>query len=284
MSKQVLGRGLSGIVPIRSSGNDAGITTISLNKIKPNKYQPRKTFNEESLKELAESIKEHGLAQPILVTPSFNAGEYEIIAGERRFRACQIAGQTEIKAIVRDNVSDKQKMELALLENMQREDLNPIEEALGLKRFIDEFQYTHEQISQKISKTRTVITNALRLLNLPKDIQELISQNKISAGHGRVLAGFSDDEKAIRVLVKQIMEGDLSVNTAERLAAKLKNPAKEKKAKRQEIEIKALNEKLQDKFRTKTKVSGSSKKGKIEIFYFSIDELERIVNELNIKL
>jgi ParB family chromosome partitioning protein len=292
MQKQVLGRGLPTrervldvFISHPQKQNAAGgdIVEIPLEKIKPNKYQPRKNFDDEKLQELAASIKEHGLLSPIVVTPAIDEGEYEIIAGERRYRASQIAGKSEIKAIIKEVVTDKQKMEFALLENMQREDLNPIEEAQGFKRFIDEFGYTHELISQKVSKNRSVITNALRLLNLPQDIQDLISKEQISAGHGRMLAGL-DNEKIIRDIVEKILKDGLSVRAVENLISELKAEKTEKPPKRQEAEIEKLNEELQRKFGAKTKVIGSNQKGKIEIFYFSLEDLERIVKELNINI
>jgi len=280
MSKQVLGRGLQGLVPQKSSAEET-IISIPLNKIKPNRFQPRKRFNEEKLKELAQSIKKHGLAQPILVSSGIVPGEYEIIAGERRFRASKIAGKTDIKAIVKQNTDDIFKMDMALIENLQREDLNPIEEAQAFKRLIEEFHHTHEEIADKISKERSVITNALRLLNLPTDIQDLLAEGKISAGHGKMLAGL-EDESQIREMVDRILNDKLPVRALEQLVKKIKTAKTNKKP--QEIELVNFQEEMQRKFGTKVKIIGNNKKGKIEIHYFSLQDLERIFEQLNNKI
>ncbi|MDR0823327.1 MAG: ParB/RepB/Spo0J family partition protein [Endomicrobium sp.] len=277
--KQVLGRGLQGLVPSIANRNNVGesVITIPLNKIKPNKFQPRRKFNEEKLQELAESIKTHGLAQPILVSQSIVPGEYEIIAGERRYRASKLAGKTDISAIVKQGANDIFKMDMALIENIQREDLNPIEEALAFKRLLEEFNHTHEEIAKKISKNRSVITNSLRLLNLPQDIQDLLAEGKISSGHGRMLAGI-EDEKVLRDTVDRILNDKLPVRAVEKLVKSIK--ASKKPAAKQEIELTNFTEDLQRKFGTKVKIIGSSKKGKIEIHYFSLDDLERISGQL----
>ncbi|MDR1195526.1 MAG: ParB/RepB/Spo0J family partition protein [Endomicrobium sp.] len=285
MHKKALGRGLESLIPGLSSNKAVGgesVITIQLNKIRPNRYQPRKNFNKEKLHELAESIKTHGLAQPILVTPSIAPGEYEIIAGERRFRASKLAGLKDIKAIVKYGTDDKQKFDLALIENLQREDLDPVEEAKAFKRLIEEFNHTHEEIAAVLGKNRSVITNTLRLLNLPEDIQILITEGKLSAGHGRMLAGI-EDENQIRELVEQILNEKLSVRAVEKIAAEKKTkPAKEPQ--KQEIELINLKEEIQRKLGTKTNIAGSSKKGKIEIFYYSLEDLERIAKELNLQI
>lgn len=293
MQKKALGRGLESLIPGLSANKATGgesVITISLSKIKPNRYQPRKNFNKEKLQELADSIKKHGLAQPVLVTPSVAPGEYELIAGERRFRASKIAGMKDIRAIVKQSADDKQKFDLALIENLQREDLDPVEEAKAFKRLIEEFGHTHEEIAAVIGKNRTVITNTLRLLNLPEDIQDLITEGKISAGHGRMLAGI-EDEQQIRALVEQILSEKLSVRAVEKIASEMKGAEsadkKEKTAKepkKQEVELIHLKEEIQRRLGTKANISGSSKKGKIEIFYYSLEDLERIARELNFQI
>jgi ParB family chromosome partitioning protein len=285
MQKKALGRGLESLIPGLAANKPAGgeaVITISLSKIKPNRFQPRLNFNKEKLQELAESIKTHGLAQPILVTPSIAPGEYEIIAGERRFRASKLAGLKDIKAIVKQSADDKQKFDLALIENLQREDLDPVEEAKAFKRLIEEFNHTHEEIAAVLGKNRSVITNTLRLLNLPEDVQILITEGKISAGHGRMLAGL-EDEAQIRELVTQILDEKLSVRAVEKIAAQKKEnaPAEPKEPKKQEVELIHLKEEIQRKLGTKANISGNSKKGKIEIFYYSLEDLERIAKELN---
>jgi len=280
MQKKALGRGLESLIP-SMSGNKTqsgeAVINIPLNKIKPNRFQPRQKFNKEKLEELADSIKKHGLAQPILVTPSIVPGEYEIIAGERRFRASKLAGNKDIKAIVKQGANDRQRFDLALIENLQREDLNPVEEAKAYKRLTEEFGHTHENIAEIIGKDRSVISNTLRLLVLPEDVQVLISEGKISSGHGRMLAGI-EDENQIRALVEQILNEKLSVRATEKIVSSKKEPKIPKK--KQEIELIHLKEELQRKMGTKANISGSSKKGKIEIYYYSLVDLERIAKQL----
>jgi ParB family chromosome partitioning protein len=284
MQKKVLGRGLESLIPTLGSNKiTAGevVVTIPLNKIRPNRFQPRNKFNAEKLQELANSIKKHGLAQPILVAASILPGEYEIIAGERRYRASKLARNKDIKAIVKQSANDKQRFDLALIENIQREDLDPIEEAQAFKRLIEEFGHTHEQISEIIGKERSVISNTLRLLSLPEDIQKLITDGKITSGHGRMLAGIEDADK-IRAIVDQILNEKLSVRVVEKIASGLKPEKKSGKQKKQEIELVHLKEEIQRKLGTKANITGTSKKGRIEIYYYSLDDLERIVKELKI--
>jgi len=282
MQKKALGQGLASLMPSLAGNklqNGEAVRTIPLNKIKPNRFQPRKKFDKAKLEELADSIKRHGLAQPILVSQSIVPGEYEIIAGERRFRASKIAGNKDIKAIVMPSTNDKQRFDLALIENLQREDLDPVEEAKAYKRLMEEFGHTHENISEIIGKERSVISNTLRLLTLPEDIQALISEGKISAGHGRMLAGI-EDEKEIRALAQQILSDKLSVRAVEGLVKQQKTPAKTKAAKKQEIELIHLKEEIQRKLGAKANISGSSKKGKIEIYYYGLEDLERLAQIL----
>lgn len=285
MQKKALGRGLESLIPSLAAKTPTGeaVITIPLNKIKPNRFQPRKKFDKAKLQELADSIKQHGLAQPILVAASIIPGEYEIIAGERRYRASKLAGKKDIKAIVKQAADDKQRFDLALIENLQREDLNAMEEAKAYKRLIDEFNHTHEEVASIIGKDRSVISNSLRLLNLPEDVQNLISEGKLSAGHGRMLAGI-EDENQIRTLVDQIIKEKLSVRAVEKIASEMKGTSAEKKVKapkKQEVELIHLKEEIQRKLGTKVNISGTSQKGKIEIFYYSLEDLERIARELN---
>jgi ParB family chromosome partitioning protein len=282
MQKKSLGRGLESLIPsINKSQRGESVVTIPLSKIKPNRFQPRKKFNEEKLKDLADSIKKHGLAQPILVTESVVPGEYEIIAGERRFRASKLAGKKDIKAIVKQFADDKQRFDLALIENIQRENLDPIEEAKAFKRLIEEFKHTHEQIAELVGRERSVVSNTLRLLSLPENVQSLISEEKISSGHGRMLAGIESEEEIIRI-VNRILNENLSVRTVEKLASELKPEKKAAKQKKQEVELVQLKEELQRKFGAKVNIAGNGKKGKIEIHYSSLADLERIINELKI--
>ncbi|MDR2860699.1 MAG: ParB/RepB/Spo0J family partition protein, partial [Elusimicrobiota bacterium] len=259
------------------------VISIPLSRIKPNKFQPRKKFDDEGLQDLANSINQHGLIQPITVVATVVPGEYELIAGERRFRASKLAGKTDIKAIVRQGTTDKQKMDLALIENIQRENFTPIEEAQAYNRLIEEFKHTHDEIAEVVGKNRSVITNTLRLLSLPEDIQNLIDDGKISSGHGRMLAGI-EDEKQMRELVERILIEKLPVRAVEKIVSDIKKQKKPKTEKQLESEIINFKEEIQRKFGTKANVNGTNKKGKIEIFYYSLQDLERIAQELNIQI
>jgi ParB family chromosome partitioning protein len=284
MKKKALGRGLESLIPsIKKLYGENVVVTVPLNKIKPNRFQSRKKFNEKKLKDLADSIKKYGLVQPILVAASIVPGEYEIIAGERRFRASKLAGKEDIKAIVKQLADDKQSFDLALIENIQRENLDPIEEAKAFKRLIEEFKHTHDQIAEVVGKERSVISNTLRLLSLPDNVQSLISDGKITPGHGRMLAGIENSEEVIHV-VNRILNENLSVRTVEKLTSELKSGKKAVKQKKQEVELVHLKESLQIKFGSKVNITGNSKKGKIEIYYYSLVDLERIINELKIIL
>ncbi|MDR3071028.1 MAG: ParB/RepB/Spo0J family partition protein [Endomicrobium sp.] len=278
MQKKALGRGLESLMSLSTNriSPEEVVVTIPLNKIKPNRFQPRNKFNSEKLQELASSIKKHGLAQPILVTASIVPGEYEIIAGERRYRASKLAGNKDIKAIVKQSVNERQRFDLALIENIQRENLNPIEEAKAFKKLMEEFGNTHEQISEIVGKERSVISNSLRLLSLPEDVKMLIVDGKITPGHGRILAGIEDIDK-IMVIVDQILNKKLSVRAVEKIVSNLKNNKKIVKSEKYEIELVHLKEEIQRKLGTKVNVIGTSKKGKIEIHYYSLEDLERII-------
>ncbi len=282
MQKKALGRGLESLIPAlaaNKASTDETIITIPLDKIKSNRFQPRNKFDEAKLQELAHSIEKHGLAQPILVAASIVPGEYEIIAGERRYRASKLAGNKDIKAIVKQSADDKQRFDLALVENLQREDLDPIEEARAFKRLIEEFGHTHEQIAEIVGRERSVITNTLRLLSLPEDVQLLISEGKISPGHGRMLAGI-EDKNRIGTIADRILNENLSVRAVEKIIAGLRSEKKSDGQKKQEIELTNLKEEIQRKLGTKVNISGTGKKGKIEIYYYSLEDLERITKEL----
>jgi ParB family chromosome partitioning protein len=276
---KALGRGLESLIPqsIKAAQKGEAINTISLDKIKPSKYQSRTDFNEDKLKELAQSIKQHGLAQPLLVSPSIIPGEYELIAGERRWRASRMAGLKEVPAIVKQ-ADDVERFELSLIENIQRENLNSIEEAKAYQRLVEEFGHTQEALAKGLGKDRSVIANTLRLLNLPEDIQEAISAGIMSAGHGRALAGI-EDEKKQKLLLERILKEKLTVREIEAIVAQWKTGAgigTKKKIKKQETELLNLAEELQRRFGTKVKIAGKPSKGRIEIHYYSLKELERI--------
>ncbi|MEG2502248.1 MAG: ParB/RepB/Spo0J family partition protein [Anaerovoracaceae bacterium] len=255
-----------------------GISYIDINEIKPNTNQPRKYFDEEKLYELANSIKEHGLIQPIVLRLCEKG--YEIVAGERRWRAARKAELKTVPCIVRE-LTDEQNMLLAIIENMQREDLNPIEEAEGLSQMINTFGLTQNEISQSVGKSRPYITNSLRLLKLPEEIQDLISTGKISMGHGRALAGISNQERQ-KELADYVMEHQVSVRQIESLI-KGGNPIKKRPAKRgkdKNPNVRLVEEDLKTVLGTKVNLNQAGKKGKIEIEYYSTEELERLIELL----
>jgi ParB family chromosome partitioning protein len=286
MQQQKLGRGLDAIFGNRQlSGAGEAVLSIPLSKIKPNKYQPRENFNEEHIQELAQSIKKYGLIQPISVSPAAIPGEYELIAGERRYRASLAAGLTDIKAVVLSGANDENKMNLALIENLQRENLNPIEEAKAYQRLIDEFKHTHDEISEIVGKSRSTVTNSLRLLALPDYIQTFIYDGKISVSHGKALLGITD-EAILKDLAAKIVDEKISVREIEQLASKTKTdtgPQEQKPPQKPlAVELSNLKDEIQRKFGTKVNIKGNVKKGKIEVFYYSLEDLERIAAALNI--
>lgn len=250
---------------------------IDINDIKPNKDQPRKTFNEEKLKDLANSIKENGVIQPLIIRKAQNG--YELVAGERRWRAARIAEIKKVPCIIRD-FDEKQNMIVAIIENMQRENLDPIEEALGLNEMIKRFEFTQEQVSNALGKSRAYIANSLRLLKLPEKIQNMIIEGRISAAHGRTIITIKDEKKQIEVCDK-IIRNRLSVRAAERLTEKIKDDARPERKKRKpsvNAEIAAVEDELRKIFGTKVNINGKASTGKIEIEYYSVDELNRLID------
>ena len=255
-----------------------GISFVDINNIKPNENQPRKSFDEEKLEELATSIKEHGLIQPVILRKA-EIG-YEIVAGERRWRACRKAGLKEIPCIVKE-LTDEQNMLVAIIENMQREDLNPIEEAEGLNQMIVSFGMTQEQVSKSVGKSRPYITNALRLLKLPEAVKNFVSEGKLTTGHARAIAGIGDPEKQLE-LAKLVLEKNLSVRELEKLIKE--NYVQKKKNSRKKIEKSAdvirVEEDLKQIMGTKVNLTQKGKKGKIEIEYYNKEDLERLIEML----
>lgn len=256
------------------------ILMLKLDLVQPNKEQPRKTFDEEKINELAESIKNYGVLQPLLVQK--NDSFYEIIAGERRWRAAKAAGLKEVPAVLKE-YSKQEAMEISLIENVQRADLNPIEEALGYKQLIDEFGLTQEEIAVRVAKSRTVITNTMRLLKLDEQIQNMLVQGVITSGHARALLSLEDTQMQLKA-AKEILDKKLSVRETERLVKRLQKEASgEKKEEKKKDETLALiYQDLEDRIKSVmgTKVSIHNKdknKGRIEIEYYSEAELERIV-------
>lgn len=253
------------------------IAYIDINDIKPNSNQPRKLFDEEKLDELAASIAEHGLIQPIVLRKKGKG--YEIVAGERRWRAARRVGIKELPCIVKE-LTDEENMLLAIIENMQREDLNPIEEAEGLRQMIDTYGLTQEQVSKSVGKSRPYIANCLRLLRLPDAVMEYVASGELSAGHAKAIAGIDDAERQIQLAEEAIREG-LSVRQLEKLIREEKPKAKKpRKAREKNANVKRVEEDLKEALGTKVTLSQKGNKGKIEIEYYSRDELERLIEML----
>jgi ParB family chromosome partitioning protein len=263
-----------------SENKDEGaeaVKYISIHDVRPNANQPRKTFDEEKIAELAASIRENGIIQPLIVRKKGKA--YEIVAGERRWRASVKAELKEVPCIVRD-IDDEQNMLLAIVENMQREDLNPLEEAEGLNQMIATYGLTQEQVSRSVGKSRPYIANSLRLLKLPDDIKALISEGTISAGHGRALLSVEDEERQ-KKLTDMILKEGLSVRETERLASE-EPAARRKKAGRKpkDPDVAKVEADLKEALGTRVSIRKTGRKGKIEIEFFSRDELERLIEML----
>lgn len=252
-----------------------GEIMVKINEVEPNRDQPRKDFDEDALMELADSIKQFGILQPLIVQKKKNY--YEIIAGERRWRAAKLAGLKEVPIIVK-NYTNQEIVEISLIENIQRENLNPIEEAMAFKRLLEEFNLKQDEVAERVSKSRTAVTNSMRLLKLSERVQQMIVDDMISTGHARALLAIDDEEQQY-MLANKIFDEKLSVRETEKLVKALKNPKKEVKKERQEHTFVYTNLEEQMKNIIGTKVSVSPKangKGKIEIEYYSEEELERI--------
>ena len=285
--KRALGRGLEQLFnnenldiesfekTIVETASKDEIIELDLSELRVNPYQPRKIFDDEALKELSESIKEHGVFQPIIVKKSIKG--YEIVAGERRVRASKLAGLTKIPAIIRD-FTDEQMMEIALLENLQRENLTAIEEAIAYRSLLENLNLTQEELSKKVGKSRSHITNILGLLRLPNDIQELVNNSKISMGHARILSKL-DDENQMREMANKIINENISVRGIEELTTTDKFKRKNKISKRENnSDLKYVEEILREKLDAKVKISDK----KIEITYTNVADLNRILEILNV--
>ena len=284
--KKGLGKGLDSMIPEKKTKaemkevQDKALSEIKISEIDPNIGQPRKSFNEDELLELAESIKIHGVIQPIILTK--RGKRYEIIAGERRWRASKLAGLTKIPAVIRE-YTDKEIMEVSLIENIQRQDLNPIEEAVAFKNLIDEYKMKQDDLAERVSKSRSAITNALRLLKLDDKVKAMLAEGLISTGHARAILAVEDKNKQ-QILATRIFDEKLSVRETEKLVKQiLENKESKKEEKSSE---KLIYKKLEDSLKSiiGSKVSIKSKdngKGKIEIDYYSIEELDRITELLS---
>ncbi len=279
MAKKGLGKGLDALIAPDAAPTDAGgVVELRITEIEPNRNQPRKQFDEEALAALSESIREYGVLQPILVRRQEN-GFYQLLAGERRWRAARMAKCKTIPAVIRD-LDDQASMEVALIENLQREDLNPMEEAMGYQELMDLFGLTQEALANKMGRSRPAIANALRLLNLSDGVKKLVADRKLSVGHARALLGVTDPAQQL-ALAKRILEEGLTVRQVERLLAR---PEKDKPASPQPSEreryLHMLETDLSGRFGTKVRIHGKQNAGKIEIAYYNQQELERVLEIL----
>ena len=291
-SKKGLGKGLDSLIPMGSEienitkpvkkaknepkTNENGVIELKVNQIEPNREQPRKNFDEDALQELADSIKKHGIIQPLVVQKK---GEYyEIIAGERRWRAAKIAGLKHIPVVIKD-YSEQEMVEIALIENIQRQDLNPIEEAMAFKQLMQEYDLKQDELAERVSKSRTAVTNSMRLLKLPQKIMEMVINNELSSGHARSLLSIEDEDLQIKVAELVILK-QMSVRETENYVKKLqnnKNKSKDTKNTDNDFVYRDIENRIKEIVGTKVKVNHKNNgKGKIEIEFYSDDELERI--------
>ena len=280
MTKQRLGKGLQALITEMAPSTGDEVQNIGVDTVVPNPYQPRRTFTDENLAELAESIRHHGVIQPVLVR---KRGErFELVVGERRLRAAKVAGLKEIPAFVRD-MSDVEIMEVAIIENLQREDLNAIEEAMAIKQLQESLGYTQERLAQRLGKSRPYVANSVRLLSLPKVVIEHVSRGTITAGHGRAILAVPE---ALREsFAQRIIAEALSVRQAEELANAcnegVSRETKTKKAKHpQTLEIREVERRMRDVLQAKVQIRGEGKRGTIEIAYYNSEELERLLEIL----
>jgi ParB family chromosome partitioning protein len=278
--KKGLGKGLDALISSTNALEEvkSSVLELKINDVEPFSEQPRKVFDQERLEALSESIKEHGVVQPIIVR---NEGSrYIIVAGERRWRAAKLAGLKVIPAIVKD-ISSREVMEIALIENLQREDLNPIEEAEAFSKLIDEFGMTQENVAKVVGKSRAAIANSVRLLNLSNEIKEMISDGRLSSGHARTLITVNNPGRQ-KELANQIIEKNLNVRETEKLAnqEEKKQTSKQKPVQKNQAEIRDLEEKLKSIYGTKVDLLRGRDKGKIVIEYYSNDEFDRLVEML----
>jgi len=288
MEKRALGRGLAALIPEKQIvGNiqaleaniQQGVINIPIEKIKANKYQPREEFNQNTLDDLAVSIKEKGFIQPVLVR--LKDDEYELIAGERRLRAAKKIGYKEIPAIIKE-ASDLDSLELSIIENIQRENLNPIDQAKAYKRLQEEFNMTQEKVADTIGKDRVTVTNIIRLLNLPVKIQEFVSRGTISMGHARAMLSLSKESEQMRLCTK-IIKDDLSVRETESYAKSMASKESKTKTIDKDPNLNSVEQELREIFGTKVKILKSKKGGKIEINFYSDVDMERVITLLKSK-
>lgn len=291
MAKKALGRGIDSLIPSvvketeekkgseKETKADESPSMVRITKVEPNREQPRKKFDEDALMELADSIKQFGLLQPILVQD--RKTHYEIIAGERRWRAAKIAGLKEVPVIIR-NLTDREIVEISLIENIQREDLNPIEEAQAYKRLLTEFNLKQDEVAERVSKSRTAVTNSMRLLKLCDEVQKMVIEGMISTGHARALIMIEDPEEQFTVAQK-VFDEKLSVREVEKLVKNLHKPQRPQKAGNKSLETiyQDLSEQLKTSLSTKVSISAKENgSGKIEIEFYSHEDLDRLIEQI----
>ncbi|MGZ4886159.1 MAG: ParB/RepB/Spo0J family partition protein [Candidatus Aminicenantales bacterium] len=277
MSKKALGKGLGAFIPDEFSIlKEERFAEIEIDEIKPNPFQPRLKFDDQSIEELAQSIRESGIVQPVIVTPEDD--HYKIIVGERRWRAAQRAGLRKIPVLIR-NIPREKQLEISLIENLHREELNPLEIAQAYQRLIDEQGYTQQEVAEKVGKDRTSVTNYIRLLKLPPEIQDHMNGGTISMGHARALLAL-DDVSAQLFACRQVVDKALSVRNTEKLVTKLKERPPRTQRHLEDPDLKALQEEMLKVLGTKVLISGSRTKGVLKIFYFSLDDLNRIYDRV----
>jgi len=278
--KKVLGRGLGALIPQKSEPHHPAITSgvaeLPLDQIAPNPYQPRKTFNEASIEELARSVRQHGIVQPLVVT---RAGDrFKLIAGERRFRAAQRAGLHSVPVVIKEMMQEGDALQIALIENIQREDLNPMEEAMAYRQLHEEFGLTQEEISRRVGKERSTVANFLRLLRLPENVKKLLASGQLSMGHARALLAVESAKKQEQ-LAERVVKRNLNVRQTEMLAAE-KSPKTDKKEKQKDVFTRDAEERLTRTLRTKVDIDRKRRGGVIHIRFASEDDLIRIYDDL----
>jgi ParB family transcriptional regulator, chromosome partitioning protein len=276
-----LGRGLASLIPQRPAGGPAAPAEIPIDRIKRNPYQPRKRIDEEALEQLAESIRLHGVIQPILVTEQLDG--YQLVAGERRLRAAQMAGLDRIPVVIRQ-LADRDQLELALVENLLRADLNPLEEALAFRQLLDEFAFTQDQLASRLGRARSTIANTLRLLDMRESVREAVADGRLTEGHARAMAGLAETDEAR--LLELIVARGLSVRQTEELARRLREPraatpdTTDKPATTPDADMERVEEELRQALGTKVSLARSRRGGRIVIEYYSDEELSRLYDRL----
>ncbi len=282
MRKGGLGKGLEAIFAENDTEDRNATVTLKLNEIEPNRSQPRKEFDEGALAELADSLSRHGMLQPLLVRPLMGGG-YQIVAGERRWRAARMAGLTEVPAIIRE-LADHEVMELALIENLQREDLTPLEEAQGYQTLMDTYGMTQEEVAHTVGKSRPAVANALRLLNLPQEILNLVNEGKISSGHARTLLGFQDKEQMLEA-AKLVVSQGISVREREKMVKRANEAAQKKPVEKKRNRIQYYDEvqlAVGEHLGRKVQVNGNKIKGTLQIEFYGEEDLANLLGSLKL--